>query len=137
MTGHRGEDQSVRLAGHWLPLPQYSWNRANTGDNIEFTKAVLAEAGVKVSSVLLVSKPYEERPSYAMMWRLWPEVEVVRASTPMGLEEYADSIRMCPTPSRPPLSDYGSKGSRADSYRRMSLRVRRAPVARTKPQVRV
>ncbi|MEV6480971.1 YdcF family protein [Streptomyces sp. NPDC051576] len=64
----------------------------NTGENIEFSKVVLAEAGVTVSSVLLVSKPYEERRSYAMMRKLWPEVEVVCASTPMGLEEYADSI---------------------------------------------
>ncbi|MFE1989225.1 YdcF family protein [Streptomyces mirabilis] len=64
----------------------------NTGENIEFTKAVLAEAGITVSTVLLVSKPYEERRSYAMMRKLWAEVEVVCASTSMGLEEYADSI---------------------------------------------
>ncbi|MET8078725.1 YdcF family protein [Streptomyces sp. NPDC005303] len=64
----------------------------NTGENIEFTKAVLAEADVKVSSVLLVSKPYEERRSYAMVRKMWPDVEVVCASTPMGLEEYASSV---------------------------------------------
>ncbi|ELP70916.1 YdcF family protein [Streptomyces turgidiscabies] len=64
----------------------------NTGENIEFTKAVLVEAGIKASSVLLVSKPYEERRSYAMMRKLWPEVEVVCASSPLDLEEYADSI---------------------------------------------
>ncbi|MEH0521347.1 YdcF family protein [Streptomyces stelliscabiei] len=63
-----------------------------TAENIEFTKTVLAEADITVSSVLLVSKPYEERRSYAMMRKLWAEVEVVCASTPMGLEEYADSI---------------------------------------------
>ncbi|MFG2343991.1 YdcF family protein [Streptomyces phaeochromogenes] len=65
----------------------------STAENIEFTKAVLAEAGIKASSVLLVSKPYEERRSYAMMRKLWAEVEVVCASSPMGLEEYTDSIR--------------------------------------------
>jgi hypothetical protein len=64
----------------------------STVENIEFSKAVLAGAGVAVSSVLLVSKPYEERRSYAMMRKLWPDVDVVCASTPMGLEEYADSI---------------------------------------------
>ncbi|MEU2862432.1 YdcF family protein [Streptomyces mirabilis] len=64
----------------------------STAENIEFTKAVLVEAGITVSSVLLVSKPYEERRSYAMMRKLWADVEVVCASTPMGLEEYADSI---------------------------------------------
>lgn len=64
----------------------------NTGENIEFTKAMLAEAGIKVSSVLLVSKPYEERRSYSMMRKMWPEVEVVCASTSKSLEEYVDSI---------------------------------------------
>ncbi|BBC34321.1 uncharacterized protein SGFS_056150 [Streptomyces graminofaciens] len=57
-----------------------------TAENTEFTKAVLVEAGITVSSVLLVSKPYEERRSYAMMRKLWAEVEVACASTPMGLE---------------------------------------------------
>ncbi|MCL6736897.1 YdcF family protein [Streptomyces neyagawaensis] len=64
----------------------------NTGENIEFTRAVLAEADIEVSSVLLVSKPYEERRSYAMMRKLWPGVDVVSASTPMALKEYADFI---------------------------------------------
>ncbi|MFM9456867.1 YdcF family protein [Streptomyces europaeiscabiei] len=64
----------------------------NTGENIEFTKAVLADACIAVSSVLLVSKPYEERRSYAMTRKLWADVDVVCASTQMGLEGYADSI---------------------------------------------
>lgn len=64
----------------------------NTGENVEFTKTVLADAGIKVSSVLLVSKPYEERRSYAMMRMLWPDVEVVCMSTSMELEECVDSI---------------------------------------------
>jgi uncharacterized SAM-binding protein YcdF (DUF218 family) len=65
----------------------------NTGENIEFTQAVLKKADIKVSSVLLVSKPYEERRSYAMARKLWPEVEIVSASTPMDLREYADTIQ--------------------------------------------
>ncbi|MEH0634603.1 YdcF family protein [Streptomyces bottropensis] len=64
----------------------------NTGENIEFSKVALAEAGIAVSSVLLVCKPYEERRSYVMLRKLWSRVDVVCASTPMGLEEYADSI---------------------------------------------
>lgn len=38
--------------------------------------------GVMVSAVLLVGTSYEERRSYAIMRKLWPELEVV----------YADSI---------------------------------------------
>jgi len=68
-------------------------NARNTGENIRFSRAVLEEAGVDVSSVLLISKPYEERRAYATARKLWPEVEIVSASTPMTLEEYADSIQ--------------------------------------------
>ncbi|MFC9390432.1 YdcF family protein [Streptomyces venezuelae] len=64
----------------------------NTGENIRFSRELLAEAGVDVSSVLLISKPYEERRSYATARKLWPEVEIVSASSPMTLRDYVDSI---------------------------------------------
>jgi uncharacterized SAM-binding protein YcdF (DUF218 family) len=64
----------------------------NTGENIRFSKATVEEAGVDVSSVLLVSKPYEERRAYATARKIWPEVEVISASTPMSLDEYVGSI---------------------------------------------
>ena len=64
----------------------------NTGENIRFTRDLLEEAGVNVSSVLLISKPYEERRAYATARKLWPEVQIISASTPMTLDEYVDSI---------------------------------------------
>ncbi|GAA2541495.1 MULTISPECIES: YdcF family protein [Streptomyces] len=64
----------------------------NTGENIRFSRKLLEENGVEVSSVLLISKPYEERRAYATTRKLWPEVEVVSASTPMTFDEYVDSI---------------------------------------------
>ncbi|MET9928379.1 MULTISPECIES: YdcF family protein [unclassified Streptomyces] len=64
----------------------------NTGENIRFSREVLEEEGVEVTSVLLISKPYEERRAYATARKLWPEVEIVSASTPMSLDEYVDSI---------------------------------------------
>lgn len=45
-----------------------------------------------VDSVLLVSKPYEERRSYATARKLWPGVDIVSASSPMSFEEYLESI---------------------------------------------
>lgn len=65
----------------------------NTGENINFARDLLAERGVEVSSVLLVSKPYEERRAYATARRLWPGVEIVSASAPMTLSEYVDSMK--------------------------------------------
>ncbi|TXL86882.1 YdcF family protein [Streptomyces sp. IB2014 016-6] len=64
----------------------------NTGENISLSRALLAEADVTVSSVLLISKPYEERRAYATARKLWPEVEIVSASTPMTFDAYVDSI---------------------------------------------
>ncbi|MDJ1643124.1 YdcF family protein [Streptomyces pakalii] len=64
----------------------------NTGENIRFSRALLEEAGVDVESVLLVSKPYEERRAYATARKLWPGVDVVSASSPMTFEAYVASI---------------------------------------------
>ncbi|MEU1695096.1 YdcF family protein [Streptomyces hirsutus] len=64
----------------------------NTGENISFSRALLEVQRASVSSVLLVSKPYEERRAYATARKLWPEVEWVSVSTPMTLADYVDSI---------------------------------------------
>ncbi|MEV7371930.1 YdcF family protein [Streptomyces sp. NPDC090301] len=64
----------------------------NTGENIRFSRSLLDGHGVHVSSILLVSKPYEERRAYATARKLWPDVDIVSASTDMRLEEYVDSI---------------------------------------------
>ena len=65
---------------------------ANTGQNITFSRELLAEAGIAVESLLLISKPYMERRSYATCRKLWPEVEVVCASEPLELDDYIKSI---------------------------------------------
>jgi uncharacterized SAM-binding protein YcdF (DUF218 family) len=65
----------------------------NTGENIRFSKELLEEAGIQVSSAVLVSKPYEERRAYATARKLWPEVEIISASTPMTFDEYVESIK--------------------------------------------
>ncbi|WP_327714001.1 YdcF family protein [Streptomyces sp. NBC_00490] len=65
---------------------------ANTGQNITFSRELLAEAGVQADSLLLVSKPYMERRSYATCRKLWPEAEVVCASGPLELDDYITSI---------------------------------------------
>ncbi|MFH8792447.1 YdcF family protein [Streptomyces sp. NPDC017941] len=64
----------------------------NTGENITLSRAVLRAAGVDVSSLLLVSKPYMERRSYATCRKLWPEADVVCASEPLAFDDYVKSI---------------------------------------------
>ncbi|MEU1349734.1 YdcF family protein [Streptomyces sp. NPDC005795] len=64
----------------------------NTGENIRLSKALLEEAGVEASSVLLVSKPYEERRAYATARLLWPEVGIMCTSSPMPFNAYVATI---------------------------------------------
>lgn len=60
----------------------------NTGDNVSFTRALLAERGITVHSVLAVQKPYMERRTYAVIRQFWPEVEVRVTSPQLTFDDY-------------------------------------------------
>lgn len=93
----RGEAEHYRERAVELGVPAEAIllesHARNTGENIRFSRALLEEQGISVSSVLLVSKPYEERRAYATACKLWPEVEWVSASARMSLTEYVESIQ--------------------------------------------
>ncbi|MBG0825701.1 YdcF family protein [Planomonospora sp. ID91781] len=65
---------------------------SNTGANITLSRELLADAGIHPASVLLISKPYMERRSFATARRLWPDVEIVCASEPLALDDYVKAI---------------------------------------------
>jgi uncharacterized SAM-binding protein YcdF (DUF218 family) len=62
----------------------------NTGDNITFTRRLLEER--EVNSVILISRPYQQRRAYATCKKVWPAVDVTCASDPLPLDEYIRSI---------------------------------------------
>ncbi|WP_040716750.1 YdcF family protein [Nocardia veterana] len=64
----------------------------NTAENIDFSRALLRDAGHAVRSVLLISRPYQQRRSYATCRKRWPEVDVVCGSLPETLEDYVERI---------------------------------------------
>ncbi|MEC3952497.1 YdcF family protein [Nocardia sp. CDC153] len=69
-------------------------NATNTGENIDFTRALLKERGYldSIKSVMLISRPYQQRRSYAICRKRWPEVEVICGSLPLALDDYVASI---------------------------------------------
>jgi uncharacterized SAM-binding protein YcdF (DUF218 family) len=67
-------------------------NATNTGQNIEFTRKLLADHGIDVTSAILISRPYQQRRAYATAKKLWPEIEVICASRPVPLDEYVAGI---------------------------------------------
>ncbi|QXV60807.1 YdcF family protein [Amycolatopsis sp. TNS106] len=62
----------------------------NTGDNIALTRRLLKTR--EVGSVVLISRPYQQRRAYATCKKLWPEVDVICASRPLPLDDYVESI---------------------------------------------
>lgn len=60
----------------------------NTGENVEFTKRLLADRGLNPHRFILVQKPYMERRSYATFRKLWPEKELVVTSPQVSFRDY-------------------------------------------------
>lgn len=60
----------------------------NTGENVRFTRRLLAERGIEPQSLILVQKPYMERRAYATFKNYWPGPRVVVTSPQVTFEEY-------------------------------------------------
>jgi uncharacterized SAM-binding protein YcdF (DUF218 family) len=63
----------------------------NTGENIRFTRQLLADMGIDPQKFILVQKPYMERRSFATFRKVWPEKEVLVTSPQVSFAEYLDS----------------------------------------------
>ncbi|MFG1650974.1 YdcF family protein [Micromonospora sp. NPDC049275] len=64
----------------------------NTAQNLEYSRQLLTEHRIPVKSVLIMSRPYQQRRAYATCRLMWPEVDVVCASNPLELDDYVRSI---------------------------------------------
>lgn len=60
----------------------------NTGENILFTKQLLAAKGLDPQTFIVVQKPYMERRSYATFRKVWPEKQVSVTSPRVSLDDY-------------------------------------------------
>ena len=60
----------------------------NTGENIAFTKRLVAERGLDLQKFILVQKPYMERRAFATVLKLWPEKEWIVTSPQVSFHEY-------------------------------------------------
>ena len=63
----------------------------NTGENILFTKQLIAEKHLTIDKFIIVQKPYMERRSYATFRKLWPEKQALVTSPQVSFVEYLDT----------------------------------------------
>jgi uncharacterized SAM-binding protein YcdF (DUF218 family) len=64
----------------------------NTVENIQFTQDVLSAHGMKPKSVLLISRPYQQRRAREITKQHWPDVDVVCTGAQHDLDTYVASI---------------------------------------------
>lgn len=64
----------------------------NTGENMTLTRDLLTAESITPKTVMLISRPYQERRAFATCRKLWPEVEVVCTSQQVDLDTYAAGI---------------------------------------------
>jgi uncharacterized SAM-binding protein YcdF (DUF218 family) len=84
-------DQFARIA-YQMGVPEdrilIERQSTNTGDNVLFTKRLLAERGLDPQTFIVVQKPYMERRSYATFRKVWPEKALIVTSPQVTFDEY-------------------------------------------------
>lgn len=94
MTEHWPETEAAAMARvareHGVPESRiHIEDRAtNTGENIRFSRELLAAAGIGLATAIVVQKPYMERRTIAALDVQWPEASFRASSPPLGFEEY-------------------------------------------------
>jgi uncharacterized SAM-binding protein YcdF (DUF218 family) len=92
----RGEAVHYREHAITLGVPaeviSIETDATNTSENLTNTRQILADADVRPASVMLVSRPYQQRRAYATCRKIWPEVDVVCSSQRLPLDEYIAGI---------------------------------------------
>lgn len=84
-------DRFARIAAA-MGVPEASMlieNRStNTGENVLFTREMLAAKGLDPASFILVQKPYMERRTFATFSKVWPGKRIMVTSPRLSLDEY-------------------------------------------------
>lgn len=61
---------------------------SNTGENIQFTKKMIADKAISVKKVIVVDKPFKERRLFATLKKQWSELCFSVTSPQASFEEY-------------------------------------------------
>jgi uncharacterized SAM-binding protein YcdF (DUF218 family) len=60
----------------------------NTGENVDFSRQLLADRGLHPRKAIAVQKPYMERRTLATFGQRWPELEVLVTSPQIAFDDY-------------------------------------------------
>lgn len=60
----------------------------NTGENVAFSRQLLADKGLDPQTLIVVQKPYMERRSYATFQKVWPGKRLMVTSPQVSFDDY-------------------------------------------------
>jgi uncharacterized SAM-binding protein YcdF (DUF218 family) len=60
----------------------------NTGENVRFTRQLLAKRAIAPGTFIRVQKPYMERRTFATFRKVWPEPSICVTSPRVSLDDY-------------------------------------------------
>jgi uncharacterized SAM-binding protein YcdF (DUF218 family) len=69
----------------------------NSGENVGFTRRLLAQNGISLTRGICVQKPYLELRVQATLRKQWPDCEFVLSSPPISYESYPQTDIIDPT----------------------------------------
>ncbi|MCB1209974.1 MAG: YdcF family protein [Verrucomicrobiales bacterium] len=64
----------------------------NTGENIAFSRELLAGKGIDPEKLIVVQKPYMERRAYATFMNFWPGKDIRIRSPPISFADYPNAL---------------------------------------------
>ena len=64
----------------------------NTGQNVLYTKRLLAKRGLNPRRLIVVHKPYMERRAWATFRKVWPQVKIIVTSPPFSFQDYPNRL---------------------------------------------
>jgi uncharacterized SAM-binding protein YcdF (DUF218 family) len=64
----------------------------HTGENITRTRTLLNEHDIPVRSIILITRPYQQRRAYATAAHHWPGIEILTSAQPLALDDYVTAI---------------------------------------------
>jgi uncharacterized SAM-binding protein YcdF (DUF218 family) len=94
MTEHWPETEAVAMArvARESGVPEscirVEDRATHTGENIRFSRELLAAAGIVISTAIVVQKPYMERRTIAALDVQWPDVRFLASSPRLGFLQY-------------------------------------------------
>ena len=83
----------------------------NTGENVQFTREMLAARGLDPASFILVQKPYMERRTFATFSKVWPGKQFVVTSPQISLDDYLSAVLQRRVVSRRRHRHHGGRSS--------------------------